>query len=326
MSEKLWFRSALSAQVKIIAALLLILSSYGCSEKWPGHGAYKGYNVVIVLFDATRYDHLGYYGYKRDTSPNIDKLSKKSLVFTNAIAQATWTKPSVVSLFTSNYVKDHGVVSMLGIDISSSACPQCMTGDVLSPQAMTLTKVLKAQGYQTTAFIDNALLSKGHGLEQGFDEYEEIHPASKQTAQAIAWVKAHKKSKFFMYLHYLAPHAPYDPPARYRTRFKSEYKGKFVFQGRETIDVPLSQEEMDELMARYDGEICFADYWSGRFLSFLRKQKLLKKTLVVFVADHGEALGENGPIGHGYGHEFNKVVQVPLFIFPGEGHRASMIT
>ncbi|MDD5225716.1 MAG: sulfatase, partial [Candidatus Omnitrophica bacterium] len=288
----------------------------------PEQGAYKDYNVIIFLIDALRYDHLGCYGYKRDTSPNIDALSQQSLVFTNVVAQATWTKPSVVSLFTSKYVKDHGVVSDRGIDISSNLCPNCTAGDTLAPDTLTLTEILKANGYKTKALINNGVLNRKFGLEQGFDEYTASGAEPKQTQRAMNWIKTHKDSKFFMYLHYLAPHAPYDPPPEYRKKFKLEYNGKFDFRGKthyDYVDVRLSPEETDELMARYDGEISYVDHEFGRFVEFLREQNILQKTLLIIVADHGEALGERGPIGHGYA--FNTVAQVPLIVFPAPEHR-----
>jgi arylsulfatase A-like enzyme len=125
-----------------------------------------------------------------------------------------------------------------------------------------------------------------------------------------------------MYLHYLAPHAPYDPPAKYRKKFKQEYNGKFFFPGKTAPDyarIRLSPEETDELMARYDGEISYVDHEFGRFVDFLREQNLLQKTLLIVMADHGEALGERGRIGHGFA--LNTVAQVPLIIFPAPEHR-----
>lgn len=120
------------ASVKIVIFLLLILSINGCLDSSFKRGAYKDYNVIVVLIDALRYDHLGCYGYKRDTSPNIDRLSKESLVFMNAIAQASWTKPSVVSLFTSNYVRDRGITYFTKDYIES------MPNNVLPSSVITL--------------------------------------------------------------------------------------------------------------------------------------------------------------------------------------------
>ena len=393
-------------RMAFIVLLLLMVSNIGCSGGLPKQGAYKDYNVIIVLIDALRYDRLGCYGYKRHTSPNINALSKQSIVFKNAIAQATWTKPSVVSLFTSNYVEDHWVVNGTGIDLLSNNCPACWKGNELSPDFVTLTEVLKANGYRTKALIGNGMISKKFGLERGFDEYSPVdfseviipklknayararcgdsyalrketreafdeysqkHKVRKNplaaysnsdlresslqafcqregnenfdvaivetskpdpalTKSAIDWVNAHKDSKFFMYLHYMAPHADYDPPKRYRVEFKPEYHGNFFFPNKfhkDYFNVKLSQEETDELMARYDGEISFVDDWIGIFIKDLRRQNLLKKTILVILADHGEALGENGPIGHGY--SFNIIAQVPLIFFPGEGHGEKVI-
>ena len=372
----------------ILFLLFLMINNCGCSNGLPKDGAYKDFNVIIVLIDALRYDHLGCYGYKRDTSPNIDALSKQSIVFKNAIAQATWTKPSIVSLFTSNYVTDHGIRATLfeGPNGRRHLLREPVPGNILSPNIPTLAKALKSHGYKTKAFIANGIIGKGFGLEQGFDEYEVCGSADKtsqveesmhwvnasvvpqplvgvpplrsgvanglflkckerprseyvcrtlgeqdesrsrrikeaeQTTQAIDWINARKDSKFFIYLHYNSTHLPYDAPPEEKKRFKAEYKGNFDFRRKFNKayfkGITPSQEDKDELVARYDGAVRYTDSEFGRLMKFLLEKGLLQKTIILVTADHGESLWENGLVGHGY--SFNTVIQVPLIFFPAQ--------
>ncbi len=172
--------------------LLLVLLIVGfCYYQFFFLDTGNNYNVIVILIDALRFDHLGCYGYKRNTSPNIDKISEKSLVFENAISQATWTKPSVTSLFISDYVKNHGITlfTLDNTDYSMS--------NVLPDSAITLAEVFSDDGYKTKAVISNPFIKKGFGLEQGFDEYDFTRKDHDETLNALRWIKKILVKNFF---------------------------------------------------------------------------------------------------------------------------------
>ena len=277
----------------------------------------KNCNLLIIVVDALRYDHLGCYGYEKNTSPNIDELCKNSIIFENAIAQSTWTKPSIISLFTSKYVKFHNITkfttnySLGGVD------------NVLPSNSLTLAEVLSSNNYKTKGLVSIiAFISPGFGIEQGFDNYTLLTRGdiedSEVTSNAIDWLdKLDYNEKFFMYLHYSSTHAPYTPPINYKVKFKPEYSGKINFSDKHQDDlnaINLTKEDREELIARYDGEINSADYNIGNLLQYLKKKNLINKTIIVITADHGEGLGENNSL-IGHGHMIEKVIHVPLIVF-----------
>jgi len=268
-------------------------------------------NVVVVLIDALRYDHLGCYGYEKDISKNIDVICEGAFVFENAIAQSTWTKPSVASLFTSNYLQEHETAFFT--DNESEDAEK----NVLPSSAITIAEVLSSQGYKTKAVLGNMYIKQGFGLEQGFDEYDFLGGRiidNVITSKALDWIKKNKGGRFFLYVHYMAPHCPYGPPPEYRERLKSDYTGKIDFEDNCQNDfenINLSEEDIEELIWRYDREINYVDDEVGRLVGYLRDEGILDNTILVVTSDHGEALGEKK---FGHGHLLNVVVQVPLII------------
>lgn len=274
----------------------------------------KDCNFILIVIDALRYDHLGCYGYEKNTSPNIDELCEKSIIFENTIAQSTWTKPSIISLFTSKYVKLHNITrftknySLGGVD------------NILPSESLTLAEILSSNGYKTKALVGSDFIQKGFGLEQGFDNYSAYLTDDYITLNAINWLdKLNDKEKFFLYLHYMAPHAPYTPPLNYKIKFKPNYTGQIIFSEKHQEyfnTINMSEEDKKELVARYDGEINYIDDQIGLLIKHLKERKIINKTIIIITADHGESLGENQKIGHGF--MINTVIQVPLIIFPSD--------
>ncbi len=297
------------------AVVMLALIAAACFVFMPektiaGEREGTGCNVLIILVDALRFDHLGCYGYEKNTSPHMDRVFNKGILFKNAVSQATWTKPAVMSLFTSNYLHTHNIergtkdFSVGGAD------------NILPESAETLTEVLSRNGYRAHGIVGNYFIQKGFGVEQGFDEYEIGRPDREITETAIHWLGENRESPFFLYLHYMGPHTPYDPPEEYRRRFAGSYKGSIEFEGKHAKHfkkMNLSDEDLTELRARYDAEIAAVDDEVGRVLEYLETRGLAEKTVVVLLADHGEALMENKYIGHG--PLTNTVAQIPLGIF-----------
>jgi len=234
-------------------------------------------NLIIVLIDAARADHFGAFGYERDTTPNADRLFARSVVFGEAYAQAPNTKASIASLFTSQFPDTHGVIGM------HVAVPS---------DVPTLAELLNQSGFHTAAFSANPFLSSDFGFARGFDEFYEVFrevglvpnrlgcvPADLMVEKAVPWFREHSKQRFFAYLHFLEPHKPYAPPPPFNTRYGGN-------------------SEIARLTALYDGNLAYVDDAVGRLLKEIQDMGLFENSVVVFLADHGEALGEHGHFGH----------------------------
>ncbi len=275
-------------------------------------------NVVVLLVDTLRADHLGCYGYERDTSPNLDRLASEGVLFENAIAQSSWTSPSVASLFTSLYPSAHGVVRF---------------SSKLGTNAPTLAQEMTARGRTTGGVSANiAFIRADRGFALGFshfelaerragpgDELEKIlrrapEEAAAVTDRGLAFIDQATARPFFLYLHYLDPHSPYDAPPPHRDRFldDAQKSARPRFFG-EAGMVSASAADLPTLTALYDGEISYTDAEIGRFLDGLRERGLLERTVVVVTSDHGEELLDHGGFTHG-STLYREVVRVPLLV------------
>jgi arylsulfatase A-like enzyme len=313
-------------------------------------------NVVLILVDTLRADHLGTYGYSRPTSPNIDALSRQSVTFDHAMAQATWTKPSVASLFTSAFVHRHGVIA---------------SRDALGPELPTLAEQMRKQGYRTVAFTANPWITPEFHFDRGFDRFEseramgvqltnlyrvlsrgdrlfrrlgmrlsvanlvfwdpgkESPTNSRRDEQladsAMKWLETSAQSPFFLYVHLIGPHDPYDPPPEYARRFRGDAvtgppltrppaRVQSIFEEAQ----PLDPARLANLKAQYDGALAFSDTLVGRILATLDRLHLSEHSLVVLTADHGEEFYEHHNWRHG-NQLYNEVLHVPLMMrMPGK--------
>lgn len=271
-------------------------------------------NVIIYLVDTLRADRLGCYGAAKPTSPDIDAFARGATLFEDTVAQASWTRPSVTSMFTGLSPLAHGVRT---------------TEDRLVEKAVTLPELLKAAGYRTAAFSTNPHISAETGLAQGFDEFQ-LFPEGLRSEvvnrRVLRWLDEHRaeqgKSPFFLYIHTLDPHAPYEPPFDMLQRFAP---GVAPLTGRvEEIRLVYAArgaaraQGRAQLSALYDAEIGGNDRSFGELLKALRERKLYDSALVLFVADHGEEFDEHGFLGHG-NNLYAESLHVPLIIkWPGQ--------
>ncbi len=275
-------------------------------------------NLVIISIDTLRRDHLTMYGYHRNTSPNLQRLAATGVVFDNAIAANTNTAPSHASILTGLHTGTHGVVrNRLG----------------LRRNVKTLASVLKEHGYVTAAFLSGWTLARHTRLHRGFDvydmEFNGRRPAPATWRPAQAWLKQHAKgdAPFFLFLHLFDPHYPYDPPRRFALRFLLGQKvliTRAIKRGLPGLQAKLrlSQREVDEYVARYDGEIVAADRAVGRLLRELRLMGLKRRTLIVFVSDHGETLFEREWAADHGGRAYDEQIRVPLVMRFADRRRA----
>jgi len=286
-------------------------------------------NILLITIDTLRADHLSSYGYERATSPVIDGLAAEGVRFDNAIVQWPKTAPSFASIFTATYPKDNGIVRRVGVRL-----PQ---------DFRMLAEVLQEQGFATHAVVSNGAVASEFNFDQGFDTYIETWKLSPpeegqdptaagsvtQLAQAV--IGDHDPYQpFFLWVHYLDPHFPYEAPAPVTDRFE----GDAYFDSTEQIeikDVPIRQmagigtdqvlngrTDLAYYTARYDAEIAYADAQIGELLDFMGDRGLLENTLTILTSDHGESLGEHFYyFDHGrFG--FQAGLRVPLvFHYPG---------
>ena len=258
-----------------------------------------------MTLDTTRRDRLGFYGYSRSTSPNLDALAERSVVFDRAVAASSWTLPSHASIFTGMFPSSHGA------DYDPEG-PLRLTEAIegpeewaeyraagLSPTATTLALLLSEQGYQTGAVVGGPWMKRIFGLDRGFETYDEEgigdvngRLASEVTTAGLEFLET-TESPFFLFLNYFDPHGPYEAPA--------PFGGSF---GQEPSD-------------RYDEEILYMDHHIGRLLGEMKKG-LFEDNLILVTADHGELLGEHGEMGHG-ASLFEEEIRVPFLVkYPGD--------
>ena len=296
----------------------------------PAQGASP--NVLLIVVDTLRADHLSAYGYARNTSPNLARIAAQGVMFDNAIAPASWTVPSHASLLTGVYPHDHRTE---------------LDYDVLGTQWPTVGEVLLGKGYRTAAFSANVLnFSRGCGLARGFIHFEDYYGAKPTTLltrvplawrmqlwlqrfglrdfigrqdaadinrRALAWIDRDKRP-FFVMLNYFDVHDPYRPPEPYRHAFTTQADpGGSISTLFDKVEVP-DKRTMAAEMAAYDGGIRYVDDQIQNLMNALRDRSLLDNTIVVITSDHGEAFGEHNFVSHRNGL-YREVIHVPLIVW-----------
>lgn len=241
----------------------------------------KPRNLLLITVDTLRPDRLGVGGNERRTSPAIDRLAAEGLTFSRAYSQAGWTLPSVATLLTGRYPRDHGAIRF---------------DTRLKASLPTLASTLADQGYDTRAFVSHVVLRRRSGLAHGFGAYDDSvldvgHPHKVSTAEPLTEAAITSLDSivepFFLWVHYFDPHSNY---------LKHPEWDHF---GSRPID-------------RYDGEIAHTDRQIGRLLEEFQRRDLDPDTVVVFTADHGETFRERQGRFHFTHHE--EVIRVPLIV------------
>jgi arylsulfatase A-like enzyme len=239
---------------------------------------------VLISLDTVRPDHLGCYGYGRNTSPNLDAFARQGVRFSQARCQMPYTLPSHMALFTS-MLPSHNTV-----DHYEALLPK---------EVPTLAELLQAHGYKTAALVNDGQMTSRWGFHRGFGlwrEFQESQPegdCEHLTAAALAWLESRPAEPFFLFLHYYDPHSPYDPPAPYREAFGSSLTGaeadRVCWHVRRPENPLTNRDLFDQAIGSYDGEIAWLDHELGKLF-----EHLADNTLVVVFSDHGEAFKEHG--------------------------------
>jgi arylsulfatase A-like enzyme len=249
-------------------------------------------NLIIVLVDTLRADHLSYHGYDRETSPHLDRFAGESLTFLNHYAHASRTGPSVASLFTGLYPRSHGVLNPLEARDAKG---------ILSEEQTTLAEILASHGYSSHGIVTNVNVSSRFGFGQGFASYTSLERGSR-----IDIADLDLAPPFFLYLHYMEPHSPYNAPEPFRSVWiDPDYEGPVTGRHRQLDHIVAGElvpnaEDQSQLTALYDQEIRYFDYQFAKLLETLESRALLDNTILLVTADHGEELFDHGSVLHGY--------------------------
>ena len=343
----------------IVAALLLVvLATAALREpppelRQPGDTAAGGGsppNIVLIVLDTLRRDHVSAYGYGRQTSPNIDRIAAEGTLFEKAHTTASWTLPAHASLFTGLYTSSHETDNgrlRLGADKT------------------TIAELLTQKGYRTAGFSANPWLSSMSGLGQGFETFEYLGiqtttsgfflnlvkdrasallgldrdrdlGARAVTSRLLSWMDSAKERPFFLFVNYMEVHEPYgEVPEPYFSEYLKRPLPRDI--GRAWVrETPLflcsscdptfessfecrdgswhiRPQQLEDSVDLYDAGLRYVDTHVGRVYDALRSGGILDNTVVIITSDHGESLGERGQMGHG-GYLYNSVLDIPLII------------
>ncbi len=280
-----------------------------------GHAAQKP-DVVILLIDSLKASHVGCYGYKRNTTPNLDRFAAENAIrFETVIPGGSWTQPSVMTLFTSLPADEH-----MRVEADKNH-------DVT---VLTLAEVLRNQGYTTVGITANAMTNRRYGFGKGFhlwDDYSAtLSPDAELkeiasgygrgmvlTGMGINKLKQRNTKKpLFLFMFYMDPHWDFNPPSPYDRRFATTEAGTL----RHSWSLPLSKvtpEIQRRTIDAYDGEIAYCDAAISRFIEELKKTPGWDNTLLIIAGDHGESFWERGFSGHG-NYLYDQELKVPLFV------------
>jgi arylsulfatase A-like enzyme len=292
-------------------------------------------NILVIVVDTLRADHVSSYGYARDTTPNIDRIAEQGVLFERAFATSSWTEPSHASMLTGRYTYEHGADEYKPLD----------------DRYPTIGEALQERGYRTGAFSANfrvfcrrlgfgrgfhrfedyyrspgnmlvgtvyGRLVEVYGLHKGLGHQDEIGRlwADDINDAALDWIDRDQGRPFFVFLNYFDVHDPYAPPQPYRSMFSPlENPGGLIntYWGVDHIYVPMTPEQLQGEVDAYDGALVYVDEQIQQLLTGLEARGLAEDTLIVIVSDHGESFGEHGLLQH-TNSLYREVIHVPLII------------
>jgi arylsulfatase A-like enzyme len=306
-------------------------------------------NIILITMDTVRADHLSLYGYDRETTPNLKRLSEGATIYTRAVASGDMTLSTHASIFTGMYARQHGA----HFD-PWNGYPE---GQPLSDKFHTMAEILSENGYSTMGIVANyTFLSHHYRLNQGFQYYDNralialladtelyfirqgirnilIHFAPRETfdarcqraekinSEVFTFLdKPHKKDElFFLFINYMDAHEPYIPPSPFDTMYPGKNEtfasDSYFKLAKEVIKLErkATNEEINHLISQYDGEIAYLDFHLGKLIAKLKERGLYENSLIIITSDHGEAFGEKNLFNHGVS-VYQDQVFVPLII------------
>ncbi|MEM9290668.1 MAG: sulfatase [Acidobacteriota bacterium] len=296
-------------------------------------------NVIVIIADTLRRDHLDAYGYGLENAPAIRRMADEGVLFENALVQGTWTQISTPSILASLYPASHRVFEI---------------GDRLPQSAETLAESLREAGYSTLGLSSMYFVGQFSNTHQGFEEFHEpsslrrrprTKSAREYVGRLIPWIEEHRQEPFFALLHVFDPHAPYRPYSPYDTLYgpadgaqqqqqRMDQAESFIEDPLlRSLDMPTSAELeaagvdpdafIEQRIAWYDGSIRAMDMEVGRLLSALRNNGLDQNTVVALISDHGDEFFEHGRTNHGHS-VYGELTNVPLILWSPERLEAGL--
>jgi arylsulfatase len=315
-----------AAALALVAALALNAWEWAWQRALDRRNADRP-NILVFVVDALRADHVGCYGYDRDTTPTIDRLAAEGTRFTQAVSNGNMTRLTVPAIFAQLYPSALGLVS------SSTR---------LKPKIVTIAELLRNEGYATAAYTPNPSLEWKLNFWQGFDVYDDdiifarffkgFETQEKINRRFLRWLDRQRGRPFFAYMHNCDAHAPYSPPAPFDTLF---FDARYARPPRPVLDEEYARmhgyqrdendgRDLNHYVNRYDGEVRYADGKLDELLAQLARRGRLERTTLFVSADHGEAFLEHGEWDHGK-TVFDEVVHVPLIAWSGAGRWRGLV-
>jgi arylsulfatase A-like enzyme len=280
---------------------------------------WSGKNCLVVVLDALTVNHLAMWGYDRETTPNIDRLASRGVVFKFARSQASSTPPSAYSYFTGQYPP------LLLLE-------KAMHIVQLPAEKETFAEAFKNAGYDTGAFSGNLFVSSKAGFDQGFDAFDMIlrhlplssgkieldeDSTTKLIESAKDWIQSREDNPWLCYLHILRPHNPYRAPDPLGSAFAGDYDGPVDGSDAywESVEWYPKRKHIPHLKDYYDGNLLYVDSMLGELFDTLEQSGDLEDTAIIVVSDHGEAFMEHGHVLHNTTvHE--ELIRVPFIVVP----------
>jgi len=336
--------------VFVIFAVKKLILNGGVKDLKPN----KKPNVILLVLDTQRADHLSCYGYSRKTSPNIDKFSTEAAKFKKCYSTANWTVPGHASIFTGKYLITLGCHCPGVSFMEDKELGKKYVSFPLIDEELTFAEILKENGYQTAAVISNTgNVTKFNGLHQGFEHwdtkdvityktfayillnkiqikikreiielfYNTLYRNATDINKAIyKWLDKRKEKPFFLFVNYNDPHSPYRPPSPYDTKFPGKMDNFNLMKVKEEVmsqKRKITKAEKNHLLSQYDGEILYLDNELGKLFARLKNEGLYDNSIIIITSDHGEHFGEHDLIEHG-NELYDPVTSVPLIIKPSK--------
>jgi arylsulfatase len=313
-----WIIQPLIISLAIISVFYLAYE-LSFSEPEPVYSHASGLNVIILSIETLRADHLGIYGYSRDTTPNIDRFFKDSFIFENTITPTPKTNPSLAAMLTGLYPPRHRIF------------------DLVTPlrNITTLPGILSENGYLTGAFVSNSVLKpETSGFDKFYHHYDcnltnpelnrkdHYERNAKDTNDAvILWLEKNSRHNFHLWVHYMDPHGPYHPPEGYRDFFSHDepewvpLKKIPTYQILDDISVAGNMTDRQSYIDRYDDEIRYLDIHLLDIFNKFEELGLLDNSIIIFTADHGESLGQHDYFFEHGGEAYDDSARIPLLIY-----------
>jgi len=316
--------------VFLISSLLLDLYILNHTPNITSSANLEGYpNILFIVMDTVRADHLSIYNYSIDTTPNLRKLAESSVVFENAISPSSWTLPSHSSMFTGRDSSKHNANKL---------------NQLLSKKEVTIAEILNEKGYNTAGFVGGLYIKSKYGFGQGFKTYDDrldffsyLHTFNKLSMRYIIsaislkfetsifnrddertaeetnkkifkWLDKNKEQPFFMFVNYFDAHHPYN--------IGQDLKKEIYYN--------IKNINSNEEIIKYDTEIFYLDRQIEELLKKLEELEIKNNTIIIITADHGEEFGEHGGVYHGR-TLYEEVIHVPLIVYYPKDFNPKMI-